>query len=46
MPKGCVLSTFLYFFDQDYISVYGSNTMIKYGEDTAVVRLEVQHWAA
>uniref|UniRef100_A0A3Q3MEX0 Reverse transcriptase domain-containing protein n=1 Tax=Labrus bergylta TaxID=56723 RepID=A0A3Q3MEX0_9LABR len=58
VPQGCVLSPFLYsLFTHDCRPVHGSNTIIKFADDTAVIGLisnnddtayrgEVQHLAA
>ncbi|KAK3569867.1 hypothetical protein QTP86_006742 [Hemibagrus guttatus] len=58
VPQGCVLSPFLYsLFIQDCRPVYGSNSIIKFADDTMMIsfisnndetayRAEVQHWAA
>ncbi|KAI4899182.1 hypothetical protein NFI96_003321 [Prochilodus magdalenae] len=54
VPQGCVLSPILYsLFTHDCVPIYGSNTIIKYADDTTVIGLirddetayrnEVQH---
>ncbi|KAI4892451.1 hypothetical protein NFI96_008743, partial [Prochilodus magdalenae] len=40
VPQGCVLSPILYsLFTHDCVPVYGSNTIIKYADDTTVIGL-------
>ncbi|KAI4904189.1 hypothetical protein NFI96_000143 [Prochilodus magdalenae] len=40
VPQGCVLSPILYFlFTHDCAPIYGSNTIIKYADDTTVIGL-------
>ncbi|KAI4872717.1 hypothetical protein NFI96_007016, partial [Prochilodus magdalenae] len=40
VPQGCVLSPILYsLFSHDCVPIYGSNTIIKYADDTTVIGL-------
>ncbi|KAI4874716.1 hypothetical protein NFI96_007695 [Prochilodus magdalenae] len=40
VPQGCVLSPILYsLFTHDCVPIYGSNTLIKYADDTTVIGL-------
>ncbi|KAI4889033.1 hypothetical protein NFI96_004409 [Prochilodus magdalenae] len=40
VPQGCVLSPILYsLFTHDWVPIYGSNTIIKYADDTTVIGL-------